>query len=60
MSKYAGEEVLVVRRSLLEEIGMFHGIITEGIDAAMARLLDPQNHFFLDRGAAEDDPSHKQ
>jgi predicted NUDIX family phosphoesterase len=60
MSKYAGEEVLVVRRSLLEEIGMFHGIITEGIDAAMARLLDPQNHFFIDRAAAEEDPSHKQ
>jgi predicted NUDIX family phosphoesterase len=60
MSKYAGEEVLVVRRSLLEEIGMFQGIRTEGLDAAVERLLDPGNHFFLDRAAAEEDPSHKQ
>lgn len=60
MSKYAGEEVLVVRRSLLEEIGMFHGILTNAIDPAIARLLDPANHFFMDRGAAEEDPTHKQ
>lgn len=60
MSKYAGEEVLVVPRGLLEEIGMFQGIQTEGIEAAMARLLDPANHFFMDRGPAEEDPSHKQ
>ena len=60
MSKYAGEEVLVVPRSLLNEIGAFEGIQTEGVDAAMDRLLDPENHFFMDRAAAEDDPSHKQ
>lgn len=60
MSKYAGEQVLVVPRALLEEIGMFEGIRTEGMDAAIARLLDPANHFFLDRAAAEEDPSHKQ
>lgn len=60
MSKYAGEEVLVVRRSLLEEIGDFQGLQTAGVDAAVARLLDPANHFFMDRAAAEEDPSHKQ
>lgn len=60
MSKYAGEEVLVVRRSLLEEIGMFEGIRTEGLEGAVGKLLDPENHFFLDRAAAEEDPSHKQ
>lgn len=60
MSKYAGEEVLVVPRSLLDEIGAFEGIRTEGMDAAVARLLDPANHFFMDRAAAEEDPSHKQ
>lgn len=60
MSKYAGEEVLVVPRALLDEIGTFHGIRTAGLDAAVQRLLDPQNHFFMDRAAAEDDPSHKQ
>lgn len=60
MSKYAGEEVLVVPRSLFEEIGSFEGIRTEGMDQAIERLLDPSNHFFMDRAAAEDDPSHKQ
>ncbi|MGB6221037.1 hypothetical protein [Haloferula sp.] len=60
MSKYAGEEVLVVPRSLLDEIGSFQGIRTEGMDAAIVRLLDPANHFFMDRAEAEDDPSHKQ
>ena len=60
MSKYAGEEVLVVPRALLNEIGAFQGIQTAGMDAAISRLLDPQNHFFMDRSAAEDDPSHKQ
>lgn len=60
MSKYAGEEVLVVRRALLDEIGTFQGIQTVGLEAAVARLLDPANHFFMDRAAAEEDPSHKQ
>ena len=60
MSKYAGEEVLVVPRSLLDEIGSFEGIRTDGMDAAIDRLLDPANHFFMDRAEAEEDPSHKQ
>ncbi|MGD7653037.1 MAG: hypothetical protein ACQCXQ_07460 [Verrucomicrobiales bacterium] len=60
MSKYAGEEVLVVPRTLFEGIGGFDGIRTEGLDDVVARLLDPENHFFMDRAAAEDDPSHKQ
>ncbi len=60
MSKYAGEQVLVVPRSLLEEIGMFQGVKGEGVDAALEKLLDPANHFFMDRAEAEEDPSHKQ
>jgi len=60
MSKYAGEEVLVVPRALLDEIGAFEGIRTAGLDAAIGRLLDPANHFFMDRAEAENDPSHKQ
>jgi predicted NUDIX family phosphoesterase len=60
MSKYGGEQVLVVPRALLEEIGHFEGIRTEGLDQAVARLLDPSNHFFMDRAAAENDPTHKQ
>jgi predicted NUDIX family phosphoesterase len=60
MSKYAGEQVLVVPRALLEEIGSFEGIRTDGLDGAVARLLAPGSHFFMDRAAAEEDPSHKQ
>lgn len=60
MSKYAGEQVLVVPRTLLEEIGMFQGIRSEGVEDAMAKLLDPANHYFIDRAEAEEDPSHKQ
>lgn len=60
MSKYAGEEVLVVARSLFDEIGAFQGISTVGIETAIPRLLDPANHFFMDRAEAENDPSHKQ
>ena len=60
MSKYAGEEVLVVPRALLDEVGSFEGIRTAGLDQAVAKLLDPANHFFMDRAAAEEDPSHKQ
>jgi predicted NUDIX family phosphoesterase len=60
MSKYGGEMVLVVPRALLNEIGAFEGIRTEGLDAAVAKLLDPANHTFMDRAAAEEDPSFKQ
>ena len=60
MSKYAGEQVLVVPRELFQQIGLFEGLRTEGLDAAVACLLDPANHFFMDRAAAEEDPSHKQ
>lgn len=60
MSRYAGEQVLVVPRALFEEIGIFEGIRTEGLEGALARLLDPANHFFMDRAEAEEDPGHKQ
>ncbi|MBK1883940.1 hypothetical protein JIN85_16090 [Luteolibacter pohnpeiensis] len=60
MSKYAGEEVLVVPRSLLDQLGAFEGIRGDGVEAALEVLLDPEKHFFMDRAAAEDDPSHKQ
>lgn len=60
MAKHAGEMVLVVRRALLEEIGMFQGLSSAGLAAAVSRLLDPANHFFMDRSAAEEDPTHKQ
>jgi predicted NUDIX family phosphoesterase len=30
------------------------------LEVAVNRLLDPGSHFFLDRGEAEEDPTHKQ
>ena len=60
MSKYAGEEVLVVTRSLLEELATFQGMRVEGVDDMVSVLLTENNNFFMDRGAAEEDPSHKQ
>ena len=60
MSKYAGELVLVVRRELFVELGVFEGLRTDGMDAAVERLLDPANHFFMDRAEAEEDSSFKQ
>jgi predicted NUDIX family phosphoesterase len=60
MSKYAGEEVLVVKRALLEELGSFEGVKTAGLAEAVNGLLDPENHFFMDRALAEEDPQFKQ
>ncbi len=60
MSKYAGEQVLVVPRAVLDRIGSFEGMRTEQLDEAVACLLDPTNHFFMDRAEAEVDPTHKQ
>ena len=60
MSKYVGEQVLVVPRALFEEIGGSDGIRTAGVEEAVGRLLAPTSHFFMDRAAAEEDPSHKQ
>ena len=60
MSKYAGEKVLVVPRKLLETIGIFQGIKTDQLDAAIGHLMEPSNHFFMDRAVAEEDPAYKQ
>jgi predicted NUDIX family phosphoesterase len=58
-SKYDGEEILVVPRPLFEELGAFQGLSTD-VGRYMPSLLDPKNNFFMDRAAAEDDPTHKQ
>lgn len=59
MSKYAGEQILVVRRELFDSLGSFQGINTD-VDSYLSTLLNPSNNFFMDRAAAEDDPTHKQ
>lgn len=51
--------VLVVRRALLEELGIFQGV---SFDTAryLPALLSRQNNFFMPRSRAETDPTHKQ
>jgi len=56
---YKGEQILVVTRDRFDTLGDFQGINTD-VDHYLPTLLDPKNNFFMDRGAAEDDPSHKQ
>lgn len=59
MKDYQGEQILVVKRELFDSLGAFQGINTD-VDQYYSTLLDPSNNFFIDRAAAEDDPSHKQ
>lgn len=60
MTSPSAERILVVPRALFDRVGVFHGIRTEGIDDAVSTLLDPRHHVFMDRAAAEEDPSFKQ
>jgi predicted NUDIX family phosphoesterase len=53
------ENILVVPRVILEELGLFEGLCFEAA-RYMPALLDPRNNLFLPRSAAEDDPTHKQ
>ncbi len=59
MASYEDENVLVVSRSLFEELGTFQGLSAQ-VDHYLPAFLDPANNFFLPREKAEDDPSHKQ
>ena len=53
------ENVLVVRRSLFDELGSFHGLNFE-TEKYLSALLSRGNNFFLPRAQAETDPTHKQ
>ena len=53
------ENVLVVRRSLFDELGSFHGLNFEP-QKYLSALLSRGNNFFLPRSQAENDPTHKQ
>ena len=59
MKDYKGEEILVIPRSLFDELGSFQGIETD-VDRYLDAILDPKNNFFMYRGEAEEDPSFKQ
>lgn len=53
------ENILVVRRTLFDELGSFHGLNFEP-EKYLGALLSRGNNFFLPRGQAENDPQHKQ
>ncbi|UQT44521.1 hypothetical protein M5E88_18710 [Akkermansia muciniphila] len=59
MSRYHGEQVLVVPRAAFEEAGYFQGH-REGGDHYLNAFMKPGVASFMDREAAENDPSHKQ
>ena len=59
MSKYDDENVLVIPRSLFDELGAFEGYCPDTA-RYLPSILDPANNFFLSRDLAEDDPGHKQ
>lgn len=53
------EMILVVRRSLLEQLGMFQGVNFE-VEKYLPLLLARENNHFMARSAAEVDPTFKQ
>ena len=53
------ENVLVIRRRLLDKLGSFHGLKFEP-QSYLDTLLSRGNNFFLARALAENDPTHKQ
>jgi predicted NUDIX family phosphoesterase len=57
--RYKGEKVLVFERSLLDELGAFHGC-TADADRYLDVILDKQNNHFHERFRAEEDESLKQ
>ena len=53
------ENILVVKRSLFDELGAFQGLNFEP-EHYLGALLSRGNNFFLPRADAEHDPAHKQ
>lgn len=53
------EHVLVIPRSLFDSLGSFQGFQPD-VEHYLPVMLDPANNFFMERPAAENDPTHKQ
>ncbi|HXY60515.1 MAG TPA: hypothetical protein VEH26_02790 [Chthoniobacterales bacterium] len=53
------ENVLVIKRSLFDELGSFQGLNFES-SRYLKAILSRGNNFFLSRTKAERDPTHKQ
>ncbi len=59
MKDYGGEQVLVIKRALFDRLGSFQGAQAE-VAPYLETILSEGQTFFLDRNAAEEDPTHKQ
>jgi hypothetical protein len=53
------EMVLVIRRSLLESLGIFQGLQFD-VDRYLSAMLARENNFFTPRSSAETNPALKQ
>ncbi len=53
------ENVLVIRRSLFDQLGSFQGL-SFAPEKYLSAILSRGNNFFIPRPEAENDPSHKQ
>ncbi|HEY2342636.1 MAG TPA: hypothetical protein VGH90_06390, partial [Chthoniobacteraceae bacterium] len=53
------EMILVIRRTLFDELGAFQGLCFD-VEHWLPALLARENNFFMSRPAAETDPSFKQ
>lgn len=53
------ENILVIKRSLFDELGAFQGLNFEP-QKYLSAILSRGNNFFLPRAQAETDPTHKQ
>jgi predicted NUDIX family phosphoesterase len=56
---YPGENVLVIRRNLFDQLGSFQGLNFEP-EKYLNLLLSRGNNFFFPRAQAENDPAYKQ
>lgn len=53
------ENILVIKRSLFDQLGSFQGLNLEP-EKYLNAILSRGNNFFLPRAQAENDPTHKQ
>jgi predicted NUDIX family phosphoesterase len=53
------EQVLVVERKVLEQVGMFQGLAFD-VERYLSKLFAPGILFFLPRSKAEANPAYKQ
>ena len=53
------ENILVIKRSLFDQLGGFQGLNFEP-EEYIEPILARGNHFFMPRAQAENDPTHKQ